>query len=366
MAADPGRKISGVVDCWRRAGHEVKHICGGDLPHPATTTTSYGAPETFSKWYRRNRLLDPMVNSVSEAKDIVHDQRMARALKSLVGEWRPHVVWERSCRLHDAGLRIAARIGKPYVLEWKDNLVPYSLSLFRRFALMKEKHKNLSAHFVVVESGVLRDFLVNEGVEETKIMVAHNAVMPDSFSRSENDREDTRRALGAADDDVLVGYLGSYAFYHDTERLVRAARLLQDRGVKKVKIMMVGTGKHYEEVCRIVEQLNVPQSELRMIPPVRQGEVPAMLSALDIAVLPGSTDIICPIKVQEYMASGLPAIVPDYPCNREVIADGVTGMLFEPKNERALADKILVLAKDKNMRQHMGDMAGQGLERSLQ
>ena len=84
-----------------------------------------------------------------------------------------------------------------------------------------------------------------------------------------------------------------------------------------------------------------------------------MLSALDIAVLPGSTDIICPIKVQEYMASGLPAIVPDYPCNREVIADGVTGMLFEPKNERALADKILVLAKDKNMRQHMGDMARQ-------
>ena len=49
---------------------------------------------------------------------------------------------------------------------------------------------------------------------------------------------------------------------------------------------------------------------------------------MDIAVLPGSTAIICPIKIQEYMAAELPPVLPDYPVNREVVAQGARRACF--------------------------------------
>jgi len=54
--------------------------------------------------------------------------------------------------------------------------------------------------------------------------------------------------LKIKDDEILVGYLGSYNFYHDSVRLVLAADILRKQGKKPTKILMVGTGKEYRAV----------------------------------------------------------------------------------------------------------------------
>ncbi len=74
----------------------------------------------------------------------------------------PDLIWERSSRLHCAGMLVARKIGVPYVLEWKDHLVPYRLSFYRGRALKMEKRKNHEADFIVVESEVLRQWLIQE------------------------------------------------------------------------------------------------------------------------------------------------------------------------------------------------------------
>jgi glycosyltransferase involved in cell wall biosynthesis len=120
---------------------------------------------------------------------------------------------------------------------------------------------------------------------------------------------------------------------------------------------MVGAGKEYSQSRALADQLGVLDDTLLMLPGVPKDQVPELLSALDIAVLPGSTDIICPIKVQEYMASELPTVAPDYACNREVLEDGVTGSLFKPKDEADLAAKIIELAGDPAGRMSIGKQA---------
>lgn len=353
------RKISEVANCWRRTGHDVKHICGGDiLSKSVPDGGTYGSQETFTRWYRKAPGVKPLVTSMSEWRDIRHDKLMLEHLQSICSQWRPDVVWERSCRLHCAGLTFAKKIGVPYVLEWKDHLVDYRLSLFREKTQQMETRKNHAANHIVVESKVLRDKLGREGVDAGKIIVAHNAVRPDQFSRGLCKRAKVRRELGISDDTVLAGYLGSYAFYHDTARLVLAADIIRKKNAAgKIKILMVGAGKEYPDSLRLAEDLGLIDDILTMTPGVLKDKVPEILSALDIAVLPGSTDIICPIKVQEYMASELATLAPDYVCNREVIDDGRTGILFTPKDERALAEKILILANDNKMRLGMGQEA---------
>jgi glycosyltransferase involved in cell wall biosynthesis len=130
--------------------------------------------------------------------------------------------------------------------------------------------------------------------------------------------------------------------------------LLRRKG-SKLRILMLGDGQEYIECRSLAERLGLLEAGvLLMKPRIPKQEVPGVLAAMDIAVLPGSTDIICPIKIQEYMAAELPSVLPDYPANREVIVQGETGMLFRPKDEQSLADALLALAKDAALRQRMG------------
>jgi glycosyltransferase involved in cell wall biosynthesis len=361
------RKIEEVAACWLRIGHKVKQVYGGDISSVCSATNnedSYGSQETYVRWYRKTARIAPLVASISEWRDIKHDRLILKYLTELCRGWKPDIVWERSCRLHFAGLVFARRIGVPYVLEWKDHLVNYRFSFFRGKAIQMEARKNREADHVVVESNVLRDKFSREGIDIGKIIVAHNGVQVEQFSRDEQKRKRIRKDLGVEDDMVLVGYLGSYAFYHDTGRLVRAAEILGKKNTaKKLKILMVGAGKEYTATRNLAEDFGLLENILVMKPGVPKGEVPGVLAALDIAVLPGSTDIICPIKIQEYMACELPSVVPDYACNREVIDDNQTGIMFQPKNEASLAEKISVLAEDEQRRLCIGREARREVER---
>ena len=85
--------------------------------------------------------------------------------------------------------------------------------------------------------------------------------------------------------------------------------------------------------------------------------VPAYLAAADAAVLPDGTDIICPIKILEYMAMGVPPVLPDYEANREVVDHDVTGLLFEPGNPKSLHDQLRRLQKNPDLKRRLGTAA---------
>ena len=362
FSAAPGRKIGEVVDCWRNAGHFVQHVCGGDILAESSVdgspTDAYGSQQTYTRWYKRLAGTASLVHTVSEWADIQHDKQLLTHLHRNYAKDNIRLVWERSSRLHSSGLRFARHIRVPYVLEWKDHLINYERSLFRGRALELEALKNREATYVVVESGVLRDALIKEGVDPAKLLVAHNAVDVSEFAKRDTDRALVRSRLGVDSDVVLAGYLGSYAFYHDASRLVLAAAIISEQQQDhNVKVLMMGAGKEYPESRALAEELGVLNRTVLMLPGVPKEQVPGILSALDIAVLPGSTDILCPIKVQAYLANLLPTVAPDYACNREVLSNGVTGELFAPKDAHALANKILLLAKDDALRVRMGKKA---------
>lgn len=331
-------------------------ICGGDIDGSISglAACESGGAETG---LRQMKWVQPFVNSISEKRDIEHDRKVITAARKMVSQRRPDIIWERSARLHKAGLLAAREIGVPYVLEWKDHLIPYSLSLYHRKAVETERQKNESADFIVVESNKLKNDLAGDGVKSDKIIVAHNAINPQDFKIDVNSRRQYRDKWNIKDNQVLAGYLGSYNFYHDAVRLVLASDILRTQGRTDIKIIMVGSGKEYNQSRNLAEKKKLLGTMLDMKPWAPSKEVPGILSALDIAVLPGSTDIICPIKVQEYMALGLPTVLPDYPCNREVITDGQTGLFFEPKNERSLAEKLGNLASNAELRKKIGNIA---------
>ena len=73
----------------------------------------------------------------------------------------------------------------------------------------------------------------------------------------------------------------------------------------------------------------------------------------DIFILPSYSEGF-PIAMLEAMAAGLPIIATSVGAIPEVIEDGKNGFLIKTGDYHALAEKILILAKDKKLRQKMG------------
>jgi glycosyltransferase involved in cell wall biosynthesis len=316
-------------------------VCGGDIIANGARASAESAK---TRW--GTRVPTFLAHSISEYRDISHDEQLFRHLDTIDDISRFDLVWERSSRLHCSGMRISQKYKIPYVMEWKDHLVDYDFSVFHKRALRIERWKLKRADFVVVESKMLAGQLSEkEGIPISKFIPAVNAVDTDEFFAPAHRRR-MRDRFSFDDRQFVVGYVGSFAFYHGMDLLCDVIPYLEKLCTpKEVIFVLLGDGQG-----RINFENKVRERKMGkwfcLLGSVPMKEVPAYLSMFDCAVLPDTTDIICPIKVFEYMAAELPVVIPDYEANREIITAGQDGVLFGARNPKLIAESILELKKN--------------------
>ena len=83
------------------------------------------------------------------------------------------------------------------------------------------------------------------------------------------------------------------------------------------------------------------------------------MSCIDIASQPRVTAYASPLKLFEYMATGRAIVAPASPNIREILEDGVDGLLFAPGSAEAMAAAIERLARDATLREKLGQAAAQ-------
>ncbi len=351
-SSNPGRKVSEVISNWKKLNINLQVFFGNDLNSlKMANPQSYGHQEFFHQNWRKFRIIHFFINSFSEFKDIFHDFKLGNFISKQTFDTPYSLVVERSSRLHWSGLRLAKKLNVPFVLEWKDNLIPYKFSLFKLFAVYIENLKLKKANYIIIESSVLKKELISIGIKEDKILIALNAVNSDEFLRDNLKGMNFRFNNNIPLDNIVVGYLGSYAFYHNSTLLIKAASIILNK-FQNVTFLFVGNGRDFNSCYNLALELGLFNNGLIMLDGVSKDLVPNILSSVDISVLPGSTDIICPIKIMEYMASETAVIVPDYECNREVVSENI-GLLFKPGNVEDLVDKISLLINNSELRKKM-------------
>jgi glycosyltransferase involved in cell wall biosynthesis len=238
------------------------------------------------------------------------------------------IVLERSSRLHISAVLLAKLFQRKLLLEWKDHLIDYESSLFKRLALFIEDIKIKFADCIIVESYVLQQLLIKR-YPNKQFHVAYNAV--------ELGHLNGEHLTVVRDRDIGFLYAGGYADYHDMLSLVDAAVLLAHRNLS-FNFVCIGNGPHRAEMESKVIALGL-QNYFTFVNSVSYDSLTEFYKRSVFGILPGCTEIICPIKVFEYMGFGLIPVIPDYLCNREVLSDDVA-FYFEPINPRSIADTI--------------------------
>jgi glycosyltransferase involved in cell wall biosynthesis len=209
-----------------------------------------------------------------------------------------------------------------------------------------------AADLIVVVSEGFRDHIAARGIPVEKIHTIRNGVDLDRFTVAPSSQT-VRQRLGAAEDETLVLYIGAHGISHGLESVAEAAALL---GGKPVRFAFVGEGAAKRALAERVESLDL--RNVTMLPGVERNEVPSILAAADICLVPlrdvplFSTFI--PSKMFEYFGAGRAVVgaVRGEPA-RLLEEGGAT--VVEPGDAPALADAIADLAGDPARREQMGE-----------
>ncbi|MCA9701592.1 MAG: glycosyltransferase, partial [Myxococcales bacterium] len=102
---------------------------------------------------------------------------------------------------------------------------------------------------------------------------------------------------------------------------------------------VVGDGPAVPDLRQQAEQLGL-QQRVRWFGAVAPADLPAVVCAFDAAVIPAINAYASPLKLFDYLAAGVPSLVPDQANLRELVRDRKHAMLFRPGDGAALVGKL--------------------------
>lgn len=122
----------------------------------------------------------------------------------------------------------------------------------------------------------------------------------------------------------------------------------------RTKLLVVGSipnGKYWQLIKSIIDRKNL-NDHIVFTGFLKEGELVYAYNLADIFILPSFYEAL-PMAYLEAMACGVP-VIGTTECAEEVIVEGLTGFRVDPKNIRALSEKIIRLLGEVGLRKDLG------------
>jgi PEP-CTERM/exosortase A-associated glycosyltransferase len=283
--------------------------------------------------------------------------RLADAIVALAKDWRPDVLHAHSPALCGAAaLRAGKRLGIPVVYEirafWEDAAVGNGTgsegSLKYRLTRGLENYVVARADAVVTICRGLKDDLIARGVPAERIAISPNGVDLDLFGDPPAPDPALRAELELGEGPV-IGFIGSFYDYEGLDDLIAAMPHLIKQ-VPDARLLLVGGGP-CADALREQARCSAVATAIRFVGRVPHHEVERYYALCDVMAYPRKasrlTDLVTPLKPLEAMAQDKLVAASSVGGHRELVTDGVTGVLFPPDNPQKCAASLAALLADK-------------------
>ncbi len=303
-----------------------------------------------------SRIASPDVRIFSLGKGKGGDHTLALKLARLLRKERPDVVHTRNWGAVD-GIIAARLAGVPVVIHGehgREAADPEGRNRRRNAA------RRLLGRWVdrfVTVSDDLRAWLVGEvAIPAVKIARISNGVDTEKFRPAiDGERDDVRRRLGLGQRSFVIGSVGRLDPVKDLGTLIRAFHAMGD---EEARLLLVGDGPCRAEWERLAAELGISG---RVCMLGEREDVPSLMRTMDAFVLPSIAEGMSN-TILEAMASGIPVLATRVGGNPELVLDGVTGALFEPRDVDALRALLEFYRGDRALRARHGNA---GRDRAL-
>ena len=259
---------------------------------------------------------------------------LASRVRTLAERIRPDVVIERYFNFGGEGVRAAQSVGALTMLEVNAPVIDHPGSAKRRIdrALLVEpmrrwrdwqcRHADL---FVTPQADILPAWVPTERIVRLEWGADTVQFTPDATGAVPFERSASR---------TLVVFAGAFRAWHGAQLLVDAMRRLREHGRNDVDAVLIGDGPELPAVRQAAERID----GVTCVGPVAHDAMPACLAAVDVGVAPFDVGrhpplslgfFWSPLKLFEYMASGLPVVAPAIDRITHLVGDGAEGLLYD-------------------------------------
>ncbi len=157
----------------------------------------------------------------------------------------------------------------------------------------------------------------------------------------------------------LIIFHGKFIPLQGISYIVKAAKILEQH--KEIQFQIIGKGQDWEKVTTLAAELNV--TNIDFLGRVTYKDLPSYISKADLCLgIFGDTTKtlrVIPNKVYEYISMKKPVISGNTPAIKELFEDRKNILLCNVADEKDIADKILILKEDDNLR---NKIANEGYE----
>jgi len=193
-----------------------------------------------------------------------------------------------------------------------------------------------------------------------KIVTIHNGI---DLSRFEgiSATKSVREELGLSREATLIGTVGRLASQKGQTYLLRALPCVVQEH-PQTQLVFVSEGPQEAELRGLAVELGVA-GHCRFLGFRR--DVPELLAHLDIFVQPSPREGLS-ITLLEAVAARRPVIATNITGNREVVDDGINGVLCQPMNSTALAKALIDLMENPRKARLLGERAREKVEQHFE
>jgi glycosyltransferase involved in cell wall biosynthesis len=272
------------------------------------------------------------------------------ALYRLARRWHPDIAHFYLPGPYVIGAPVAMAARVPIKIMSRRSLASYQRNwpTVARFERLLHRRMDM----VVGNSRAVVDELRNEGIPGAKLRLIYNGI---EMLQSGPSREQARRSLGLDGDDLIGVVVANLIHYKGHHELIEGIALAAGQMPQRCRILLAGRDQGLGPELQTLAQERGIGDMIQFLG--QRADVAPLFAAADFGLLTSREEGFSNV-VLEGMAAGLPMIVTAVGGNPEAVVDGQTGLIVPPRDPKAIAEAILRLSRDADLRRRLGE-AGQ-------
>lgn len=240
--------------------------------------------------------------------------------------------------------------GRPIVISGRRNVDPHDRFGRAERPLAMLAHR-LTDAVVANSAAAAAHAIQHQGVDPAKLRVIRNGVeLIDPLDRDE--WAEHRAAIGAADDEIVVGCVANYRPVKRLELLIDAVGALIREG-HRLRLVLVGDGPLRDSLERQVHALGLDAC-VRLHGSV--ADPGRLYGAFDVAVQTSCREGL-PNALLEAAAAGRAIVATDAGGSNEIVLDGRTGLIVPVDDRERLVRALRLAVSDAGLRDRLGAAA---------
>lgn len=290
------------------------------------------------------------------------DRLMPLKIARVIREVRPQIVHTQSWSGVDTALAmiLPGNFRPRLVHSEHGRSLPYiHFEPWKRKLARRCLYHRTDAVFAV--SSEVRDYYCREtGFPAERMGVIPNGIDPRRIDEAAGCG--VRERLGIDEHDFVVGTVARLDRTKDTMTLARAfTELYRSQRNPRLKFLIVGDGEQKSEIENYLAEEGMSRA---VIFAGLRHDVPELLGAMNLFALSSLSEGI-PLTVLEAMCASLPVVATKVGALPELVEEGVTGFLVEPKNAGELAQRVLRFYQSREMARVFGRAGRRKVEREF-